>query len=280
MEWKVINRSDGGWPTYKELCWTIAFRAPVETRGVRMGIEYMIDHPCRPKKELGEEHMINLVKQARKQVVKRGVGNVESAQYLEVPTGGDSEEAKLRKELSALDFYLSDCLSCPANVAADKSGAGPEAAFGCHLEINYPIGSHFETVLLACGVEALQNPVGNPGSKLVAGIVKSQPKSKKTPAAKVRKMGKEFFESKGPKETKIMAQGERIALDTNQMMTLIMLGPVPPQATGAFAVMLQKGVSRAKAEGLSDPRVVAPLVVLGEQMKAARELGAGVKVKY
>jgi hypothetical protein len=245
-----------------------------------MGIEYMIDHPCRPKKELGEEHMINLVKQARKQVTKRGVANVETAQYLDVPTGGDSEEAKLRKELAALDFYISDCLSCPANVAADKAGSGPEAGFGCHLEIRYPIQSAFETVLLACGVEALQNPMGNPGSKLVAGIVRSQPKSKKTPAAKIRRMGKEFFESKGPKETKIMAQGEKVALDTNQMMTLIMLGPVPAQATGAFCAMLTKGVARAKTEGLAEPRVVAPLVVLGEQMKAARELGAGVKIKY
>ncbi len=224
--------------------------------------------------------MVNLVKQAREKARNKGVGALETAQYLEVPTGGDDEAAKLRKDLSSLDYYISDCLSCPANVAADKRGAGAEAGFGCHMEIPYPINPHFETVLLACGVEALQNPAGNPGSKLVAGIVKSQPKSKKTPAAKVRKMGREFFESKGPKETKITAQGERISLDTNQMMTLIMLGPVPPQATGAFAVMLQKGVRRAKTEGLSDPRVVAPLVVLGDQMNAARTLGAQVKVKY
>ena len=245
-----------------------------------MGIEYMVDYPCRPKKELGEEHMINLVKQAREQSVKKGVAVVETAQYLDVPTGGDDTSAKLRKELAALDFYISDCLSCPANVASDKSGAGPEAGFGCHMEIPYPIKSQFETVLLACGVEALQNPLGNPGSKLVAGIVRSQPKSKKTHAAKVRKMGREFFESKGTKETKITAQGEKVALDTNQMMTLIMLGPVPPQATGAFSVMLAKGVGRSKMEGMTDPRIAAPLVVLGEQMKVARELGVPVKIKY
>lgn len=245
-----------------------------------MGIEYMIDQPCKPKKELGEEHMVNLVKQAREKARNKGVGALETAQYLEVPTGEEDEAAKLRKDLSSLDYYISDCLSCPANVAADKRGAGAEAGFGCYMEIPYPINPHFETVLLACGVEALQNPAGNPGSKLVSGIVKSQPKSKKTPAAKVRKMGREFFESKGPKETKITVQGEKVSLDTNQMMTLIMLGPVPPQATGAFAVMLQKGVNRAKMEGLADPRVVAPLVVLGDQMNAARTLGAQVKVKY
>ncbi len=245
-----------------------------------MGIKYMIDYACRPKKELGEEHMINLVRKARKQVKPKGVGTVESAQYLEVPTGGDDEAAKLRKELSTLDSYISDCMSCPANVAADKSGSGPEAAFGCYMEIPYPINSQLETVLLACGAEALQNPLGNPGSKLVMGIVRSQPKSKKTPAAKVRKMGREYFEAKSPKDVKLQVGGEKIHLDTNQMMTLIMLGPVPPKATGAFATMLIKGIDRSRAQGLSDPRVIAPLVVLGEQMSVAREVGAQVKVSY
>jgi hypothetical protein len=246
-----------------------------------MGIEYMIDYPCRPKKELGEEHMVNLVKTALETAPKRGVGTVETAQYLDVPTGGgDTEEAKLRKELSALDYYLSDCLSCPANAAADKAGAGVDAGFGCHMEIPFPISIPTETVLLTCGVEALQRPQGNPGSKMVMGIIRSQPKSKKTPAAKIRKMGKEFFEGKGPKETKITIGGDRISLDTNQMMTLIMLGPVPPQGTGAFAIMLEKGISRSRTEGISDPRVIAPLVVLTDLMKAARELGKPVKVKY
>lgn len=246
-----------------------------------MGIQYMIDFPCKPKKELGEEHMINLVKMAREQTPKRGVGTVETAQYLEVPTaGGDDPAAKLRKDLSALDYYISDCLSCPVNAAADKAGAGPEAGFGCGFEIPFPISAHMETVLLTCGVEALQRPQQNPGAKLVTGVIKSQPKSKRTPAAKLRKMGKEMFESKNPKETKLTLGGEKVSLDTNQMMTLIMLGPVPAQATGAFAILLDRGVARSKAEGVSDPRVIAPLVVLSDVMKAARAVGKPVKVKY
>jgi hypothetical protein len=245
-----------------------------------MGIKYLIDYPCKPKKELGEEHMKNLVMQSREQATKKGKAVVETAQYLDVPTGGDDASAKIRKDLSSLDYYLSDCLSCPANVTSNRAGAGTDAAFGCLMEITYPISSHFETTLLACGVEALQNPAGNPGSKLVAGIVRSQPKSKKTPAAKIRKMGREFYESKNPKETKFMAQNQKMSLDTNQMMTLIMLGPVPAQATGAFAVMLERGVTRAKREGLADPRVIAPLVLLKEQMMAARKLGVGVKIDF
>lgn len=246
-----------------------------------MGIEYMIDHPCRPKKEMGEEHLINLVKRARLDRAQKRVGTVETAQYLDVPTAGGSDEAaQLRKDMSALDYYISDCLSCPVNSAADKSGAGPEAAFGCHLEIPFPVNGFTERVLLTCGVEALQNPQGNPGSKLVQGIIRSQPKSKKTPAAKVRKMGREYFDEKAPKEVKVQVGAERVNLDTNQMMTLIMLGPVPPQATGAFALMLDKGIARSRLEGVSDPRVMAPLVKLSDHMKAARGVGAQIKVKY
>jgi hypothetical protein len=245
-----------------------------------VGIKYIIDLPCKPKKELGEEHLKNLVMQAREQTTKKGVAVVETAQYLDVPTADGQASAAMRKDLSSLDYYLSDCLSCPANVTSNKAGAGTDAAYGCLMELKYPISSHFETALLACGVEALQNPAQNPGSKLVAGIVRSQPRSKKTPAAKIRKMGREFFESKNPKETKITAQGQKMALDTNQMMTLIMLGPVPAQATGAFAIMLERGVARAKREGLADPRVIAPLVLLKEQMMAARKLGVGVKIDY
>jgi hypothetical protein len=246
-----------------------------------MAIEYMIDYQCRPKKEMGEEHMINLVKKARKEASSRkGVGVVETAQYLDVPTGGDDEAAKLRKELSALDFYISDCLSCPANVASDKSGAGPEAAFGCHMEIAYPISSQMESALLTVGVEAMENPVGNPGNKLVTGIMRSQPKSKKTPAAKVRKMGREYFAAKHAKETKVELGGKKQGLDTNQMMTLLMIGPVPAQATGAFATMLERGIERARREGLGDPRIVAPLVMVGTMMRAAQETGSQVRIGY
>ena len=245
-----------------------------------MGIEYMIDYACRPKKELGEEHMLNLVKKAREQAAKRGTSELETAQYLEVPTGGDDEDAKLRKELSALDYYVSDCMSCPANASSDKTGAGPEAAFGCHMEIVYPISKHMETALLSAGMEALQNPTGNPGSKMVMGILRSHPKSKKTPAAQVRKMGRDYFESRSAKEIKVMAAGKQERLDTNHMMTLLMLGPVPAPATGAFATFVERGVERAKREGMVDPRVVAPLVMLAGHMRAAHSTGSAVKVKF
>jgi hypothetical protein len=59
-----------------------------------------------------------------------------------------------------------------------------------------------------------------------------------------------------------------------------MLGPVPPQATGAFAIMLERGINRSRTEGISDPRVIEPLVLLGEQMRAAQKVGAQVKVSY
>lgn len=246
-----------------------------------MGIEYMIDLPCRPKKEMGEEKLMNLVKTARENAPKRGAGTLETAQIIDVPTsGGESEEAKLRKAISELDYFISDCMSCPANAAANKSGAGPEAAFGCHLEIRYPISAHLESALLTTGVEALQRPEGNPGHRMVMGIVRANPKGKKSPAHAVRKKGRDYYESKAAKAIKVEVGGSKIVLDTDQMMTLLMLGPVPVQATGGFAIFLDRGIERSKREGISDPRVLRPLVQLSTHMKAAREVGRQIKVKY
>jgi hypothetical protein len=246
-----------------------------------MGIEYMIDFPCRPKKEMGEEHLINLVKKAKENAPKRTVGVVETAQILEVPREGvDDASAKLRKDLSQLDFFISDCLSCPANASADKSGAGPEAAFGCHLEIPYPVRGAMEKVLMSAGLDALQNPRDNPGSKLVMGILRSHQKGKKTPAHKVRRMGKEFFESRAAIGARLNFQGQNVNLDTDQLMTLLMLGPVPAPATGAFSVFIHRGIERAKMEGVQDPWVLAPLNLLSGHMKAAHAVGKQVKVKF
>jgi len=246
-----------------------------------MGIEYMIDLPCRPKKEMGEDKLMKLVKTARENAPKKGVGTVETAQILEVPTsGGESDEAKLRKAISELDYFISDCMSCPANAAADKSGAGAETAFGCQMEIRYPIRAHMESALLTTGVEALQRPDGNPGHRMVMGIIRANPKGKKSPAHSVRKKGRDYYESKAAKAIKVEVGGSKIVLDSDQMMTLLMLGPVPVQATGGFAIFLDRGIERSKREGISDPRVLQPLVMLSTHMKAAREVGKQVKVTF
>jgi hypothetical protein len=246
-----------------------------------MGIEYTIDLPCRPKKEMGEEKLMKLVKTARENAPKRGAGTLETAQIIEVPTaGGETAESKLRKAISELDYFISDCMSCPANAAADKSGSGPEAAFGCRLEMRYPIGAHLESALLTTGVEALQRPDGNPGHRMVMGIVRANPKGKKSPAHIVRKKGREYYESKTAKAIKVEVGDYKIVLDTDQMMTLLMLGPVPVQATGGFAIFLDRGIERSKREGISDPRVLRPLVDLSTHMKTAREVGKQIKVKF
>jgi hypothetical protein len=247
-----------------------------------MGIEYMIDFPCRPKKELGEEHMINLVKHARETTTKKSVGSVETAQILEVPVEGmaDNPEAKLRKDLADLSYYVSDCLSCPVNVAADKSGSGPEAAFGCMLHITYPISADVETALLAGAMVALADPASNPGSKLVLGILRSHAKGKKTPAHRVRKMGREYFEARAPKAAKVEIDNKRLVIDTDQLMTLLMIGPVPVSAEIAFASFLDKGVEQAKNEGVTDPWKLAPLKKISEHMMVAHTAGRPVKVKF
>jgi hypothetical protein len=247
-----------------------------------MGIEYMIDFPCRPKEELGEEHLINLAKQAREMAPKRTVGTLESAQILEVPVEGmaDNPEAKLRKDLAELSYYVSDCLSCPANVAADKSGSGPESAFGCMLHIAYPIRASIETALLAGAIVALSDPASNPGSKLVLGILRSHAKGKKTPAHRIRRMGREYFEAKVAKSVKVEIDDKKLVIDTDQLMTLLMIGPVPSQATSALASFLDKGIEQARREGIADPWQMAPLKQISAHMLGAFVVGKPVKVKF
>ena len=247
-----------------------------------MGIKYMIDFPCRPKKELGEENMINLVKQARDAVPDRTLGTVASAQYMEVPRegGGETPEAKLKKDLAQLDFFVSDCLSCPVNIASDERGLGAESAFGCIYRIEYPIRKAVETALLKGALVTLADPAANPGSKLVMGILRSHAKGKKTPAHRVRVMGREYFEAKSAQGAKVEISGKRLTLDTDQLMTLLMIGPVPSQATTAFAALLDKGIEQAKLEGIVDPWVLAPLKNLSAHMMAAHKVGKQIKVTY
>lgn len=252
------------------------------TRGEPMGIEYMIDLPCRPKKELGEEHMLNLVKKFHEgRPQKKSVAAVESAQYIEVPTeGGGSEGSKLGEDLAALDYHISDCLSCLANVACDKVGSGVEAAFGCNLILEYPISTYIEMVVMHAAFAAIEDPTGNPGYKLLRGIIRSHAKGRKTPAHRIRRMGKDYFESRAPKATKVTIEGEKVNLDTDQLMTLLMVGPVPTQATGAFATFITRGIERAQEQGVQDPWVIAPLSQLSEHMRTARKVGRPVKIKF
>ena len=112
------------------------------------------------------------------------------------------------------------------------------------------------------------------------GVVKAHPKSRKTPAHRVRRMGLDYYESRSAKAIKVVVGDSKIVLDTDQMMTLLMLGPVPVKATGGFAIFLDRGIERSKREGITDPRVLQPLVQLSTHMKAAREVGRQVKVKF
>ena len=226
--------------------------------------------------------MLNLVKQARKNVPKKTLGTAETAQILEVPVEGmaDNPEAKLRKDLAELSYYVSDCLSCPVNVAADKSGAGPESAFGCYLHIAYPIRASIETALLAGAIAVLSDPASNPGSKLVLGILRSHSKGKKTPAHRIRRMGREYFEAKVAKSVKVEIDNKKLVIDTDQLMTLLMIGPVPSQATPALASFLDKCIEAAKHEGITDPWQLAPLKQISAQMMGALPVGKPVKVKF
>jgi hypothetical protein len=248
-----------------------------------MGIQYLLEHPCRPKTELGVEHLLNLVKTARSVAPKKGVAVVETAVVLSVPTelgGAAGMDEAVRKDLTTLEYYVSECLSCPANVASEGSGGGIESAFGCYYELPYPITGYLEDILLHAAFAAFEDPGNNPGLKLVTGMLKAYPKGRNTPAARVRKMGKEFFERKAPKETKLELGGHKVVVDSNHIATILMAGPVPPQAGLAYATLLTRGVERAKTHGVGDPRVAGPLLKVAAMAKAASKLGNPLKIEY
>lgn len=248
-----------------------------------MGIQYVLEYPCRPKTELGEEHLINLVKSARKLQPTKGVANVETAVLMDVPAeygGAGGAEDAVRKDIAALEYYISDCMSCPANVAADGSGGGVASAFGCIYEIPYPITGFLEDVLMYAAFAAIEDPRGNPGYRILSGVLKVHPKGRTTPAHRIRKMGTEYFERKAPKEAKVELEGKKATIDTDQLTTILMTGPVPPQAGVAVSTMLERGVERAKKGGIQDSRVAAPLIKVCALTKAGTKLGKPVKISY
>ena len=259
-------------------------RPPAKSPGMsQMSIQYVLEFPCRPKKELGEEHIVNLVNAYAKFAPKKGVGNVETAVMLDVPPemgGTVSPEDALRKDMATLEYYVSDCLSCPANVTSQTTGGGVASAFGCLYELKYPISNLLETILMNAAFAAIEDPQGNPGYRLVRGIVTVHPKGRATPAHKVRKMGTEFFECKAAKEAKVEIEGKRMTLDTDQLMMIIMQGPVPPQAGPALAAFLENGVERARVQGLADPRIESPLVKIAKLARVANTFGKQIKVTY
>jgi len=248
-----------------------------------MGIQYLLDHPCRPKTELGEEHLINLVKSARKHQPAKGVANVESAIVMDVPSeygGTTGVEDAVRKDIASLEYYVSDCMSCPANVSSEGSGGGVASAFGCIYEIPYPITGFLEDVLMYAAFAAIEDPRGNPGFRILSGVLKVHPKGRTTPSHRVRKMGTDYFERKAPKEAKVEVEGKKVLIDTDQLVTILMTGPVPPQAGIAVATMLERGVERAKKGGIQDVRVSAPLLKVCALTKAGTKLGKQVKISY
>ncbi len=248
-----------------------------------MGIQYVLEHPCRPKTELGEEHLINLVKSARKLQPSKGVANVESAIVMDVPSeygGTAGVDDAVRKDIAALEYYVSDCMSCPANVSSEGTGGGVPSAFGCIYELQYPISGFLEDVLLYSAFAAIEDPRGNPGYRILNGVLKVHPKGRTTPAHRIRRMGTEYFERKAPKEAKVELEGRKATIDTDQLVTILMTGPVPPQAGVAVATMLERGVERAKKGGIQDVRVSAPLLKVCALAKAGTKLGKPVRISY
>jgi len=75
-------------------------------------------------------------------------------------------------------------------------------------------------------------------------------------------------------------EGKKLTLDTDQLMMILMQGPVPPQAGPALAAFLVNGVERARVQGLADPRIVNHLIKIAGLARAANKFGKPLKISY
>lgn len=129
-----------------------------------MAIHYEIQAGCRPRTELGEEFLSELIrKQLRIRLIEsdlaaRGIGIDESLTRLQErvirPDGVVAERTvsmeELREEVHPLAEYRDHCEGCPACLA--------DEAYGCFGTIDFPISALAEEWLLSCvGPEGSQS---------------------------------------------------------------------------------------------------------------------------
>src|SRR5580704_14345836 len=119
-----------------------------------MGIDYVVDYDCEPKRALGLDHILELLKDRSRAAAtlvllrQRGVSDlpIEQVEFGFVARTPDGDMAPRRMRVkdvldkaSALEEFAPACDSCPAN----NTGR----AYGCVGSIGYPL-SHLGEVWL------------------------------------------------------------------------------------------------------------------------------------
>jgi len=219
-----------------------------------MGIDFVLDHPCAPKQQLGADGLIALVKaksradavieMVRQRGDERPPVEIELEVMLQTPDGVDQQTVTVQQLIDQavpLEPLRPLCGGCPAN--NDSPG------FGCYRSIAYPIPEAAETWLLGLLPDDLDTTAG----KLLVRAIEDFDWTGQH-AAEMRAQGDTFFESR---EALAVSWGEgedEIQIDSDQLFHMLFhVGAVA--SAHAFMVCLFFGIvpHELDLETLADP---------------------------
>ena len=185
-----------------------------------MAIDYIVNHACKVKKDLGDKGIIHLVKSKNraeallKRFLDQGMRREEAMQaQFGIQTGDSDIEmvtvGSLFKQAELLDDHRESCVDCRASNGE---------AFGCYQSINYPISEAAEEWLAKMAAKAIS--AGMPNSILIQFILDQNIKGEN-----FRKMrgneGHPYLEAEFPIEIEVDTVGELpLVVDTCQILEM------------------------------------------------------------
>jgi hypothetical protein len=203
-----------------------------------MGIDYIVDLDCTPKRVLGTEGIVDLVKArsrgesvlalSRRNGDQRPPDQITFKIAIMTPNGVQESDARvsdLFAQAAALEPQRPACVQCPANAG------GP--GFGCYRTINYPIPAHVEAWLLS---RLPENPASTAGQFLRRAFNDFGWDGEQ--AADMRTQGGRFFEASSP-QSRRFADG--FVLTSDQVHHML-FGVGHPNPTHCTMVLLFLGV--------------------------------------
>lgn len=189
-----------------------------------MAIDYIINHTCAAKDELGPEGIIHLVKSKARgetllqRFMQNGMGKEEALAstfglQVQRPEGGSEIKrmtvGQLLREAELLEDHKHLCLNCPAAF---------ERSFGCFDSINYPISEKAEEWIGTMAAKAVA--AGYPNAVLIKFILDQGITGNSFKELRGRT---EYKYLEGEHGVEVEIEDERlgnVVIDTNQLMEM------------------------------------------------------------